>query len=187
MLLAVLAPASIGMILTANDIATTLVGPKFQAPVAALTPWLTIAGFFASLRAYFFDYSFQLGARPNAQAWLTAVAAIAAIALSVYLIPTYGPLGAAIAVTVAMTTSCLLAATVGRYVYYIPFPFRSAIQIAICCTVMALAVLTVPGNGPFSLAGKVMLGSLVYTIAAVSFNILDSRVHLSKLLQRINR
>ena len=120
-LLAVLMPATVGMMLTAQDIATTFVGPKFQATVTILTPWLAAAGFFGSLRAYFLDYAFQFGNRPSAQAWVTAIAAVAAIALSVYLIPHYGPLGAAIAVTTALFISCGLAAVVGRYIHLRPF------------------------------------------------------------------
>jgi O-antigen/teichoic acid export membrane protein len=57
LLLAVLAPASLGLALTGNCIATTLVGSKFSSGVALLMPWMAISSFFSvvGMGSYFFQ------------------------------------------------------------------------------------------------------------------------------------
>jgi O-antigen/teichoic acid export membrane protein len=183
LLLSVLAPACVGMILTAQDIGANLVGAEFRDAVTTLTPWLAAASFFACLRAFFFDYSFQLGNRPNAQAWVTAIAAGIAIGLSVYLIPRDGPLGAAIAVAVSMFVSCCLAAVVGRRVYYLPFPVQSAFRVLLCCFVMGAFVFIMPGTGKMAFMCKVAVGVFVYTCAGVALNLLDLRIQLTAYIK----
>ena len=65
LLLAMLAPACLGMALAAPGISTTLVGHRFSAGVSLLTPWMAAGTFFASIRAHFLDHAFQLGRRPS--------------------------------------------------------------------------------------------------------------------------
>jgi O-antigen/teichoic acid export membrane protein len=178
LLLAVLAPTALGMILTAQGIAATMVGEHFKSAVAELTPWLAVAGFFASLRWFYFDYAFQLGNRPNAQAWVSAITAVVAICLSFALIPRMGPLGAAISVTVAMVVSCCLAAIVGRQVHHIPFPVASTAKILLGCVIMTIPVLSIPGYGTVSLVLKILVGAAAYSCAVFMLDVLDVRTYL---------
>jgi len=191
LLLAVLAPACLGMALTAQGISTTLVGPKFSAGVALLTPWMAAGTFFAGLRAHYLDHAFQLGRRPSLQIWVTCVAAVVAMGFSFYLIPRYGPVGAAIAVTIAMAVSCLHAAVAGRWAFPIPLPFGAAARVALACAVMAMAVHALPGRGLRALLLQVAVGVLVYGAAAMALNILDLRSRAAELLslpwRRVNR
>jgi len=175
LLLTVLAPACLGMALTAEGISTTLVGPKFSAGVAAITPWMAAGTFFAGFRAHYLDHAFQLGRRPSLQIWVTCVAAIVATAFSCYLIPREGPVGAAIAVTIAMAVSCCHAVVAGRSAYPIPFPVGAAPRVALGCALMAVAVHAVPGRGLRSLLLQVAVGILAYGAAALALNLLDLR------------
>ena len=160
LLLVVLAPMAVGMALTAPELAALLVGAAYVPVVAALTPWLAAAGFFAGLRAHFLDHAFQLGKRPGLQLGVTAVAALVAVGLTALLVPRWGALGAAVAQAVAMAVSCGLAVAVGRLAWPMPYPLAQATRVGVACAAMALAVYVAPGN----LAGEVLMGISFYGI-----------------------
>lgn len=182
LLLAVLAPACLGMALTARGISSTLVGPKFSAGVALITPWMAAGTLFAGCRAHYLDHAFQLGRRPGLQVWVTCVAAVVATGASFYLIPRYGPVGAAMAVTIAMAVSCCHAAVAGRWAYPIPMPVAAVPRIALCCVLMAVAVHAMPGRGLPGLLLQVAIGVAVYGASAVALNILDLRDRAFEIL-----
>src|SRR5579871_2560069 len=140
--------------------------------------------FFAGFRAHYLDHAFQLGRRPSLQIWVTCLAAIVATGFSFYLIPRYGPVGAAMAVTIAMAVSCCHAAVAGRWAYPIPMPVSAAPRIAFCCALMAVAVHAVPGRGFHGLLSQVAIGVLVYGVSAVALNVLDLRERAVEILSR---
>jgi O-antigen/teichoic acid export membrane protein len=175
LLLAVMAPSCLGMALTADGVANTLVGHKFAPMVAVLTPWMAAGAFFGTMRAHFLDHAFQLGRRPGLQVWVTCVAAVVALGLSVFLIPRYGPVGAAMGVTAGMAVSCVHAAIVSRFAYPVPLPVATAIRVLAACVFMALLVRAVPGSGTLVFIIRVTVGALAYAVAAFALNILDLR------------
>ena len=158
LLLTVLAPMAAGMALTAPGIAALLVGPPYQASVAALTPWLAATGFFAGLRAHGLDHAFQLGRRPALQVQVTALAAGFALGLSGVLIPVWGPLGAAIACALAAALSCAHAILAGRAAWGLKLPWATAMEVGAACAVMGAFVRLAPGG----LAGQVAAGAISY-------------------------
>ncbi|WP_026607658.1 polysaccharide biosynthesis C-terminal domain-containing protein [Methylocapsa acidiphila] len=175
LLLAILAPASLGMALAGRSIATTLVGAKFIAGVIPLMPWMAASSFFGCFRAFHLDHAFQLGKKPHLQIWIMGLAVIIAIGLSYVLIPRVGPVGAAIGVTVAMAVSCVHAVIAGRRAYPLPFPIEPAARIGLCCAVMAMVVAQLPDSGWAGLISRGLVGSVTYAAAAVALNVLDSR------------
>jgi len=187
LLLAVLAPASLGIALAGNSIATTLVGSKFTSGVAPLMPWMAAGTLFGCLRAHYLDHAFQLGHRPQLQIWVTGLAGIIAIALCIYLIPLEGPIGAAIAVTVSMVVSCVHAWIAGRYAYPLPLPIAAGIRVGICCAIMALVMVGLPDTGWTGLALRIGLGSAAYALSAVAVNLLDARERVAGLVKRAIR
>jgi O-antigen/teichoic acid export membrane protein len=184
LLLAVIAPACLGMALTAQGVASTLVGHNFAPVVAALTPWMAAGAFFGSMRAHFLDHAFQLGRRPGLQVWVTAAAAAIALGLSAVLIPRYGPVGGAMAVTFAMAFSCIHAVIAGRFAYPLPLPAATALRVLIACIVMALVVMGVPGKGTLAFALQVIAGVLAYGCAAFALNVIDLRDRAMPLILR---
>ncbi len=175
LLLAVLAPMAAGMALTAPAIAAALVGPRYAPAVAALTPWLAGAGFFAGVRAHALDHAFQLGRRQGLQVGVTAVAAAVAMLLTLGLVPRWGPLGAAVAAFAAALVSCVHAAAAGRSAWAIPVPVGPALRVAAACAAMAACVRLAPGGLP----AQVAAGALGYGLAAVALNILGLRDRLT--------
>ena len=161
LLLVVLSPMALGMALTAPGLAALLVSPAYVPMVAALTPWLAAAGYFASLRGHFLDHAFQLGKRPGLQLGVTALAAVIAVGLTLALVPRWGALGAAVAQCVAMVVSCAHALATGRRAWPMPLPLATALRVAAACTAMAVAVRLAPGG----LAGQVIAGVAGYAAA----------------------
>jgi O-antigen/teichoic acid export membrane protein len=185
-LLAVLAPASLGIALTANSIATTLVGSKYVSGVAPLVPWMAMSHFFNCMGTHFVQ-AFQLGKRPHLQIWVAVVAGINAIGLSFYLIPRDGPVGAAIAVAATSVVTCVHSTVAGRYAYPIPLPISGAARVGVCCAIMALVVIEFPDSGWTGLALRAGFGAAAYALAAVALNLLDSRQHAIRLAKQAAR
>jgi len=178
LLLAVLAPAALGMALTAHGIAVATVGPDYVEAVAALGPWMAVGAFFAGFRAHYLDHAFQLGRRAPLQIVVTGLAAAITLLLSLWLIPTQGAIGAAMAVAVAMAVSCLHAIWAGRRAYPLPLPADAAWRIVLACALMGLCVMLVPGSGIARLLVQVALGAAVYGAACLALDVLGLRSRL---------
>jgi O-antigen/teichoic acid export membrane protein len=183
LLLAVLAPASLGLALTGKAIATLFVGPKLVSGVIPLVPWLAVSTFLGGIRAYHLDQAFQLGRRPQLQVWMQLLAGITSVALCFYLIPTNGSIGAAVALTGAMTVSSVYAWIVGRHAYKVPLPVAASVRVAVCCGVMALAVVALPDSGRTGLVLRLVTGALSYGLAALAVNLLGVRTHFGALVK----
>jgi len=175
LLMAVLAPAAIGIALTGNCIATTFVGSKFVSGVAPLVPWMAASSFLNNIRANHLDHAFQLGKKSHLQIWVMGLAGLVAVGLSIYLIPRDGPIGAAVAVTIGYAVACIHSMIAGRYAYPIPLPIAATIRVGICCIVMVLVVINLPDNGWTGLILRATFGSIAYALAALAVNLLESR------------
>jgi O-antigen/teichoic acid export membrane protein len=186
LLLAVLAPAALGMALTAPSIAHSLVGSQFEPTVAKLTPWMCAGGLFGALRANYLDHAFQLGRRPNLQVHVTALSGGAAIALAAWLIPIWGSVGAAMAVAAATGLGCLHALLAGRYAFPLPFPTGQAARILAACAVMAFVVQLTPGNSLGGFILQVADGAVTYAMTALALDVMGVRRMLAgRLIGRV--
>ena len=87
LLLAVLAPASLGLALVGESLATIFVGPQLVPGVVAVIPWIAASTFLGAIRAYHLDQAFQLGKRPQLQVWMQLLGGATSVALCFYLIP----------------------------------------------------------------------------------------------------
>jgi len=186
LLLAILAPASLGLALTGNCLATTLVGSKFTSGVATLVPWIAANTFFVAIQSNYLDHAFQLGLRPHLQVVVLLCSAGIAISLCFYEIPREGPLGAAIALTVSAAVGCALSAILGRRGYPLPLPIASGARIAAASALMALVVIMLPDSGWAGLTLRVGIGAIVYVLAALALNVANVRAHLIGHVQRAN-
>ena len=181
LLVAVLAPMALGMALTAPQIAAALVGPRYVASVAALTPWLAGAGLFAGLRAHGLDHVFQLTDRPGLLAKVTAVAAAAAVGLTAALVPWFGANGAAAASLASAACSCALAFAWGRRLWAVPVTAATFARVGGACALMAAAVLAAPDG----LLPRVAAGMAGYAAACVTLDVLGARQRFAAVLRRL--
>jgi O-antigen/teichoic acid export membrane protein len=181
LLIAVMAPACLGLALVAQGFVTIMLGPQFRATAILLTPWMAAGAFFASLRMYYFDHAFHLGRRTGPQIWVASVSGLSAIALSFVLIPRMGAQGAAISVTAAMAISCCHSAVAGRRIFRMPIPLAAVARVGACCTVMAGIVLLIPLGGS-KLIIQIALAAASYCAAALAMNVLNLRARALALV-----
>ena len=184
-LLALLAPASLGLALVAPDLAPLLVGAAYAHTVVVLIPPMAATSFLGGIRACYLDHAFQLGHRPGLQIHIAAVAALVGVGGTVLLVPRLGVVGAAYATTTAMAVSCVHAVLLGRRAYRMPLPMQSAARIAAACTALTLTVVMVHGHGPSALALRVALAAIAYAAILTAADVLGLRRQAAGRLARM--
>jgi O-antigen/teichoic acid export membrane protein len=184
LLLAVAAPAAVGLALLAPNVSGVLLGGAFQQGATALLPWLAVAAFVGGLRGFYFDLSFQLGRATLKQMWVGACAAAVNVALNLLWIPSFGVLGAAWASLTAYLVALALSVLLGRRVFPMPVPASDWVKVALASTAMGLALLPfMAWRGQRALAVQVFAGGVVYLVAVILLNVGGTRRLLAQRLQ----
>ena len=188
LLLGLVLPGGVGLALLAPGFARVLINPAYYDAVARMTPWLSACAVLMAVRSLYVDSAFQLGRRTSLLAQVTALGALVNVTLAVVLIPRWGGLGAAIAMTCASVTSLIHSSILANRAYPLPVPLRTtaAIILATCC--MAAAVMAAPSRtGLAGLLLEVGLGAFVYAGALVLLERLGllPELELAAFLQRL--
>ena len=182
LLLGAMAPACLGIALTAHDMAAQLVGADFRDGVAQLMPWMALTVLLGSTRGVYLDHAFQLGKRSAHQVAVSAGAAVLALAGTALLVPALGTVGGPIATSIAMTVSCVHAYVAGRSSQPMPVPLGVLAQVGCASAVMTVAVIAVPSGEPYSLYVKILVGMASYAAVCVAVDLLGLRVSALQLV-----
>jgi O-antigen/teichoic acid export membrane protein len=171
-LLALALPACIGLALTSRHIAAVLVGPAFQAGVAALIPIMCFTALFRGVRSHFIDHAFHLAGRPNLMLWSYGPAALANIVLNLVLVPRYGMMGAAWAGLACQAAAGVAGWFVGYRVFPLWLPLGSVLRTVAAVVPMAaiLWFVTLPLTW-LGLLGEVGIGMAAFAAAAFLLNV----------------
>ncbi len=121
LLLAVVVPATLGIVMLANSISSLVLGEEFREAGAAIMGWIAIAVLVGSCKSFYLDYSFQLGRKMRLQVWTVVVAAAVNVFLNLLWIPVYGIEGAAFATIAALVAGFVSSAYLGRRVSHCLF------------------------------------------------------------------
>ena len=175
-LLAVTLPACVGLALTADYIAASLVGPAFRAGVAALLPIMSFTALARGLRAHFIDHAFHLSGRPLLMLWTYAPATVLNIALNLYVVPRYGMFGAAWTALLCQSATVIGGWFLGTSLFPIWLPFAQVCRCLIAVVPMAVALTAIrfPLDW-FGLFASIMLGGATYIVSAVVLDVGDVR------------
>ncbi|MET3130528.1 O-antigen/teichoic acid export membrane protein [Oxalobacteraceae bacterium GrIS 1.11] len=185
LLLLVSLPATAGLILLADNVASILFGAEFQQHAGPVIGVVAAGVFVAGIRAYYFDYSFQLGQRLLGQVWVFFWAALSNIALNIVLIPGFGLLGAAFATFLSFLMSMLISRYLGGKVFPLLPVHRDAPKVAAAALAMGLALFPLRHwFGVFALAVQVATGMLVYGAALLAFDVAQLRANVARLWGR---
>jgi O-antigen/teichoic acid export membrane protein len=172
----ILLPTAVGLSLIAPQLAPVLLRPDYQAAVVETTPWLAASGLLFGIRAHYVDHSFQLGNRTWLLAQVMMASALINLALNLLLIPAWGYLGAAVAMTVAAGFALVHAVLLSRRAFRLPFPTAEVIRIGVATLLMVIAVEAVPAKpGIVGVVSRVGAGLLTYGAAAVASDLLGLR------------
>ncbi|MFM2148774.1 MAG: hypothetical protein RLZZ187_1080 [Pseudomonadota bacterium] len=168
-LLGVLLPAAVGLAVLAPALARLAINPDYHEAIAQTTPWLCACAVMMALRIGYLDLTFQLVQRTGLLVWVTGGAAALNLALGVLLIPPFGALGAAVAMTVAVAVSVGHAALLAARHCPPELPLREAAAIALAAALMGGLLAALPElPGASGLALTVLVGGAAYLAALVA-------------------
>jgi O-antigen/teichoic acid export membrane protein len=186
-LLALAAPAAVGLWLVAAPLSAVMVGEGLRAETASLLPWLAAAGLCQGLGLYYFSEAFQLTRKTAERAVLMLIPAAVTICATALLAPSFGAAGAAQAALLGAATTLITLAAFGRRHLELPWPWKDFVKITLCCVAMALIVNALPHTGSYGeLFVKAILGGFVYVSSALLLDICGARAALSAVLKSVS-
>jgi O-antigen/teichoic acid export membrane protein len=179
------APVVAGVAAVGPELLQSLASEKY-ADAATILPWvmggMVIEGVSGMVAAGLFIHR-----KVKAVVSIIMSCAVLNIGLNVILIPHFGVVGAAIATLVAYAALVVSMALIARRLLPVKLPWASLARSGAASAIMFVAVHSVyPGHRLVTLAVRVVLGSLVYTIAIVAIDG-DARQLARKLLSRLRR
>ncbi len=188
LLAAITIPASIGLALLAQPVATLMVGEALRAETATALPWLAIAGLMSGFSLYYWSEAFQLTRRTGQRALLMLVPGVVQLALTAWLSQAHGAVGAAMGAAAGATVSAVLLALAGKRLLALPFPTGQIARIAVATAVMALTVIALsPAHTTIGLFQAAILGAIAYGVSAILLNVMGSRTACIAAARTMNR
>ena len=181
LLLAVLAPATLGVFLLRDEIVTTLIAEPFQAATLAILPLSVLAGGIRSVRAHFGDQVFLLHNRTQLHAVVSGADAAATVIFGLALTFYWGIIGAAIASIIAAALAAVVSIGLGLRLFRLQIPFLHMARIALACVAMGLLLLKLPA------ATGVLLLLLHIAAGAATYSFVLAITYSPWLLQRLRR
>lgn len=184
----VLAPITVGTILVSDNLASTLLGQQYVEVAINVIPLIAFGMFFNYLRAFYFDYAFQLASATSYLLLTIAIAAGLNLLLNFLLIPKYELLGAAWATIISFAVALVASIFLGRRVFAMPnLPSLDILKIIIAVLVMGLIVFSINSSSMyFELTMQIILGGGAYLIFIIGLNILNIRNWLWLKLKSLN-
>nr|WP_294526739.1 oligosaccharide flippase family protein [uncultured Rhodopila sp.] len=175
-LLAVTLPTCVGLALTSDYVAASLVGPAFRAGVAGLLPIMCYTALARGLRAHFIDHAFHLSGRPLMMLWTYVPATVLNIALNLYVVPRYGMFGAAWTALGCQWMTVITGWFIGTSLFPVWLPWRQTLRCALAVVPMiaGLTLIRFPLDW-FGLAAAVGLGAALYAVSALALDVGDVR------------
>jgi O-antigen/teichoic acid export membrane protein len=181
-------PITMGLIVLAPDIANIFLGPAFRAVGIQLMPWIACGIILSGTKSYYLDLAFQLGNHTLSQIWPVLLSAIINVLLNLWWIPKMGLMGAAYSTVIAFGVALAASLFFGHKIFPLPFPWREISKIIVAALVMGLTLLPLGSYlGMIELLLKVMLGSIVYGLFVLAFDIAHARKFIFNTLQKYSR
>lgn len=144
LLLAVLAPATLGVFFLRHEIVTTLIAEPFRAGTLAVLPLSVLAGGIRSIRAHFGDQVFLLHNRTRLHVVVSAADAAVTLVLGLALTAMWGITGAAIASIAAAVLAATVSIGLGLSLFRLQIPVLHSIRIMLACAAMGLLLSKLP-------------------------------------------
>jgi O-antigen/teichoic acid export membrane protein len=188
-LLAVTLPTCVGLAMTSDYIAASLVGPAFRTGVAALLPIMCHTALARGLRAHFVDHGYHLAGKPLAMLWTYVPAMILNIALNLILVPRYGMFAAAWSALLCQWLTVIVGWLLVRRLFPVWLPLGQTIRCVLAVVPMAvgLTLIRFPLSWPGLLAA-VALGAGLYVASAMALDVGEIRsLALNGLRRRIRQ
>lgn len=177
-------PATAGMAILSDEIASLVIGEEFRETAATIMPWIAVGALLQGTKVYYLDHSFQLAGKTVPQMWVALVAASISIIGNIILLPQYGVIAAAYTTVVAYLFAVILSYVLGRRVFPVPIPARELMLISVATVGMIMFLVGLKAyQGAYPLVLKIVGGGAVYggTIVVLNLNNIRTRL-LSRLV-----
>ncbi len=185
LLLVLIAPAVVGIAVTAPDIAAVVFGPQYRAAAATLMPVIALAWLFYTLSQHFVHLSFNLAQKPSLYIIHGAGTLGLNAALIVPLVQSFGAIGAAWSFLLAEAGGLVLGGVLARRAFPLPNIWTAAVRVATASLVMGgavhLVVRSFAAPGFVSLLAGVATGVLVYAALAFALDLVGARALVRRL------
>lgn len=188
LLLQIAIPATLGLMILAEDIAMLLIGLKFRNDAIQIIPIIALATFFAGLRSGYFDLAFQLGFRLKGQLIVVAFSALMNVVLNLIFIPFFGVIGAAYATLIALFFALFLSAYLGKKSFPLPPLHIEKYRVILAASLMGVSLYIFRDwHGIIALLVKFVMAIFVYIISCIVLDINDSRLLASNMLLKFKK
>lgn len=165
-------PATVGIALVAEPLCALLVGEALAREATQLAPFIAASALASGFAVYLASEAFVLRKKTTLRLLLLLPAALVHIALLVFCVQHWGLLGAGVATVVSSVAAFGLLFGVGMRLAPITAPAGDMGRIAIACTVMACAVVSMPASGGWiELLAKTSVGASVYVLVILALNV----------------
>ena len=183
LLLALIAPVTVWLAISANLVAGTLLGSQFQTTVAMLLPVLTIARLCGTVNQFYLHASFQLAEKPLLQLTHDGLVLALNVALLFPLTLSFGLIGTAAAMLIAEAFGVIVGIWLSRKAFALPFNGPGMARVLAATGVMAAVTYAVKaasgGHGLVSLLSVIAGGGLAYAGAALLLDVAGIRSSLA--------
>jgi O-antigen/teichoic acid export membrane protein len=187
-LIGIVLPSAAGVVAVSDNLAHQIVAQFYWKSVVSLAPWLSAAAVVGTIRSYHIDAAFQLANRTLLLTLFTVLAVVVNLTLNIWLIPTLGVLGAAIASFFALLSSSVVAAICSRFVFPLPLPMIDTAKVLASTGVMFLVVRQLASwSGPWALLCQITIGCVVYASLVMVLNVLNVRGWIIQRFPRLRR
>jgi O-antigen/teichoic acid export membrane protein len=175
LLFAIVAPVTVWLALTADQVAGTLVGMEFRAGVSLLLPVLAVARMLSVLNQFHLQISFQLAERPFLSVIQSCFTLVLGVVSMFLLVAKYGLLGAALATLITEAGGLVVGIYLTRRAFPLPFDMSRLAGVFVSALTMGCAIyvikLGVGGTGLLALFSISLAGGAAYAAAAWLFDV----------------
>jgi O-antigen/teichoic acid export membrane protein len=186
LLLALIAPVTVWLAISANVIAQALLGAEFQTSFITLLPLLAVGRMCGSINQFYLHISFQLAEKPMLQVTHDSLTLVLSISLLFPLTMLFGLPGTAAAILIAEASGLLIGTWLSRKAFKLPFNGRGIARVFAATAVMGVTTYAAQAifreQGLAQLAIAVGSGGLAYVGGAILFDVADIRTMIAAYL-----
>jgi O-antigen/teichoic acid export membrane protein len=185
LLLAILAPAAVGVALVSRELTTLMIAEPFREATIMVLPIAALAGALRNFRMHFGDQSMLLLEKTHFTIWINCVEAVATVAGCAVGAINGGFLGAVLGCLFGTVVGLVFGFAMAVVKFGLPLPYDAAARIGLATAVMATIVNAVRLHPAFA-SGWLQLGFEIVAGGAAYFGAL-AMLYPYELIERLYR
>ncbi len=166
LLLAIVGPACVGLMLSANSIAAVIVGPAIREGLAPLIQIMALTSLLRAMGTHYADHTFHIPNKPFILFAIYAPVAIVNIILCFIFIPRYGVIAAAYCGLFSQIGAMFVSWSIAKRILPLWLPKRQVLRITAALAILAAVLMLVHVQPGWSgLIIQIFVGIMTYSFA----------------------